>query len=89
MAGTEKLLEQREQTHGKYCDVSRLAQSLRASFRLNPRWWLLPPEHRESLDMMASKIARIVSGNPNEKDHWQDIEGYARLVLRAIERRDA
>jgi hypothetical protein len=26
----------------------------------------------------------IVSGNPNEPDHWLDIEGYARLGRESI-----
>jgi hypothetical protein len=35
---------------------------------------------RESLDMIAHKIARILNGNPNVHDHWHDIAGYATLV---------
>jgi hypothetical protein len=35
---------------------------------------------KEALDMICSKISRILSGNPDFPDHWLDIEGYARLV---------
>ena len=34
----------------------------------------------ESMDLILTKIARILSGDPNEPDHWRDIEGYARLA---------
>ena len=40
--------------------------------------------HAESLDMIASKLAQILAGNPNEADHWLDIEGYARLARERI-----
>jgi hypothetical protein len=35
--------------------------------------------------MIAMKIARILSGNANFADHWEDIEGYARLVSNELE----
>jgi hypothetical protein len=34
------------------------------------------------------KLARIMSGNSFDKDHWHDMAGYASLVVREIERRD-
>jgi hypothetical protein len=34
----------------------------------------------EALDMICSKLARIVCGDPNEPDHWHDIGGYAKLA---------
>lgn len=34
----------------------------------------------EALEMIQHKIGRILSGNPNEPDHWRDIAGYATLV---------
>lgn len=40
----------------------------------------LTPEQCEALDMIQHKIGRILSGNPNEPDHWHDIAGYATLV---------
>lgn len=40
----------------------------------------LTPTQLESLDMILHKCGRILSGDPNEPDHWRDIEGYARLA---------
>jgi hypothetical protein len=35
---------------------------------------------REALEGVFTKIARILSGDPNHKDHWSDIAGGAHLV---------
>jgi hypothetical protein len=29
--------------------------------------------------MILHKLARVLSGNPDNADHWDDIGGYARL----------
>ena len=34
----------------------------------------------EALDMIFSKIARIINGDPNYADSWHDIAGYAKLI---------
>jgi hypothetical protein len=44
----------------------------------------LEHDMQESLDMIAHKIGRILSGNPNYNDHWDDIAGYAKLVSQRI-----
>lgn len=38
---------------------------------------------------MCDKMARIVAGDELEKDHWLDIQGYAQLALREIEKGEA
>jgi hypothetical protein len=40
----------------------------------------LYPDQLQALDMIATKISRIVHGNPNHTDSWIDIAGYATLV---------
>lgn len=79
---TERLLEEREQTHGDFADNARIAQRLRHLFRAQPGWEKLPDMQRESLDMIACKVGRILSGNAFEPDHWADISGYAELGQR-------
>lgn len=36
--------------------------------------------HWEALDMIIHKIGRILNGNPNHRDSWDDIAGYAKLA---------
>lgn len=35
---------------------------------------------REALEMIVQKIARILNGDPEYKDNWHDIAGYAMLA---------
>lgn len=77
----DEILNQRELTHGKFKDQARIAQGLK--FELGDLLNLTPTQ-REALEMITHKIARIVAGNPNCKDHWDDIAGYALLVSKEL-----
>jgi hypothetical protein len=60
-----------------------MAQRLKNVIRLTDierRGGTLPLDHQEALDMIASKIARIVVGDYDHIDSWVDIAGYAKLV---------
>lgn len=80
----DAVLNEREATHGDYADTAVIAQELKEQVRCGPKYHLLSPVQRESLDMACTKIARIISGNPNEPDHWKDIAGYANLVYERL-----
>ncbi len=84
MASSDEILNEREETHGLYEDVSQTAQALKNCFAVQANWLLLSPVQRESLDLIATKLARILNGNPDEIDHWEDVAGYARLVVREL-----
>jgi len=82
MADIEKLLTEREKQHGDYKDVSRISQSLKEVFRSGPNWEKIPDSQKESFEMIASKLARILSGDSGVRDHWDDLCGYATLGSR-------
>lgn len=86
---TDQILDARQQTHGAFADVARVAQHLKGVLYAEDKFWKLPVTMRESLEMQASKIARILAGNPEHADHWEDVAGYARLVLREVVARNA
>ena len=87
----DQLLADRGTRYGKFKDTAQVAQELKrvltrhahaieASFS-DSQW--------EALEMICHKIARIVNGDPNYIDSWDDISGYAQLIadeLRGIER---
>jgi hypothetical protein len=79
------VLNERESTHGDYANTARIAQKLKAllaaecDMSTSPEWKIQDIQS-ESLDMICTKIARIISGNGNDPDHWKDIAGYANLV---------
>lgn len=78
---TEKLLKERQVTHGDYLEVARIAQAFRELMRNTHGWKKMNNAQRESLDSMASKFGRLGSGgNPHFRDHWDDLAGYATLA---------
>lgn len=77
---TEALLSERGKTHGDFTDNARVMQALKKIMEAEPGWQRLNDIQREALQMNAHKVGRILCGNPNFKDHWDDIAGYAKLV---------
>jgi len=78
-------LSEREKTHGLYRNQAACAQQLKNVMREMPGWKFLEYFQAQTLDATADKIARILAGNPDFKDHWVDIQGYAALVHRELE----
>jgi len=76
---TEQLLTERGKTHGDYSVHAKATQEIKEVIIRFSR-----PEHNhmmlESLDMIAHKMGRILAGDPDFRDHWDDIAGYAKLV---------
>lgn len=81
----EAILQSRELTHGLYSVQSATSQRLKSLIWTSPNYRDMPDFMRESLEVIQQKIARIVSGDACEADHWIDIIGYASLVLRELD----
>lgn len=81
---TSELLSTRGKTHGEYRDHARITQRLKDIMRAEPGWGRLSDIQKETLEMNAHKIGRILAGDPNFVDHWDDIAGYAKLVSQRI-----
>ena len=79
MSDVNKMLIERGKQHGDYADVSRIAQSIKEVYRTAPNWEKLPDAQKEALELIATKQARILSGDNGLRDHWEDIGGYAEL----------
>lgn len=79
MTDIQKTLAQRNGTHGNFISNALLSQALKMAIREH-RSVALSSAQLEALDMIAHKIARIVTGNPDVHDHWHDIAGYASLI---------
>lgn len=80
------ILTEREKTYGSFNANANYAQVLKEIFYNSPHFSELCSEHKESLDMIASKLARILSGGSQHKDNWLDISGYSLLALEACKR---
>lgn len=84
-APVNSVLAERGAFRGKFSEQAHVAQNLKMTFRMNPSSWVrLSYAQQEALDNMANKMARILTGDPNEKDAWLDIGGYATLAMKDI-----
>lgn len=78
----EKVLDERGTRYGPATEQFPLAQSIKSAMRSHPKWDELPYVVRETLEMIATKISRIITGDPLYDDNWIDIAGYAQIVAR-------
>ena len=81
----EKVLDERAKTYGQYHMVSKISQELKQVMKYSPNYATMPDYMKESLDLIANKLARILNGDPLYDDSWRDISGYCTLVLMEIE----
>ena len=79
MTNVDKLLNEREKTHGKFSDGASVSQMLKQVARTSANWDKMNDSQRESFDMQASKWGRILTGDHNFADHWADLAGYSTL----------
>ncbi len=86
MSDEDNLLRERENTHGDWEKQGAHAQRIKAAFKDGGHWDALHPLQREALELIATKISRILNGNPSHADHWLDLAGYADLVAGEIRR---
>jgi len=71
-------------TDGFYCAQAGTAQELKSIMRDAPHFDRMPPDMKETLDQIASKISRILHGDPLEKKHWESISTYVTLAMRDL-----
>jgi len=74
-------LSTREGQYGRYETVSQISQDIKKTMRQSPNYYIMPDYARESLDMIANKMARLLNGDYYLNDTWHDISGYAALVV--------
>lgn len=77
-------LADRQKTHGDFANHAWTTQGIKAVMHGSIRWDELTNTQREALEMVAHKIGRILSGDPEFHDHWHDCIGYLRLVERGL-----
>lgn len=82
MTDIKAILDERAKTHGEFKHSAGISQALKGVARSEINWKGNVPSdaQMEAIEMIFHKIARILSGDPNHKDHWLDIAGYAQLA---------
>jgi hypothetical protein len=74
----------RDHQHGGLQSVGATSQALKRAMHDGRNWERLTDGEAEALEMIAHKIARILSGaNPSDPEHWEDVAGYAQAAMRS------
>lgn len=82
----DNVLAERGKRYGDFSDHAAIAQGLQDVMRragakvCGDSWNKLSNVQKQALTVIADKIARILSGDPNYDDNWIDIQGYAKLA---------
>lgn len=82
VSGVSKVLDARAEQYGSFMQSSDTVIRIKSILHNVVARNEVPlyPDQLQALDMIATKISRIVHGNPNHLDSWIDIAGYATLV---------
>lgn len=87
MTNIDNILSERRKTHGDYTEHAACTQAILQILQSHRNWSKLADDQRETLHMIAHKMGRIVTGDPNVNDHWDDIAGYAKLSSERVSAR--
>lgn len=81
----DQTLVERGNRYGIFAEHVRITQNIKRAMADSPNWEGLSDDKKESLEMLAHKIGRILNGDPDYKDSWHDIIGYTKLVEDTLE----
>jgi hypothetical protein len=78
----DKILNERASNYGSFLGLSQVTQRLKAVAHqfAGQNNKTFAPDQAEALDLIFTKVGRILNGDPNHTDSWIDIAGYATLV---------
>lgn len=74
------ILEEREATHGDFEMKAIFIQEIMENISGLYDWKNMSADQKEAIHMILVKLSRIIYGDANHIDHWDDIAGYAELV---------
>jgi Domain of unknown function (DUF6378) len=77
MSNLQQTLDERGAAYGSFEDMAFTAQTLKVMLVHDG----MSSVQKEATDLICTKLARIAHGDPNHRDSWLDIEGYAHLVV--------
>ena len=93
MSNINDTLEERGTKYGDWKNHAQISQDIQNAIikgwfnRGDGQGWNEVPAYMsEALTMIAQKIGRIINGDPYYDDSWQDIAGYATLVVNQLKK---
>lgn len=78
----EKVSEERGKSYGDFGKMAIVAQKLKFIAVTKD----MTSVQRESMELICTKIARLVNGDPCHRDSWFDIGAYAMLVVNNMDK---
>jgi hypothetical protein len=84
MSDIDSTLAERGSRYGVYTEHARITQNIKSAMNREPGWSRLLPHQKETLEMIAHKVGRILNGDPNYHDSWHDLVGYSKLSADAV-----
>lgn len=80
LLNTDQILNARAKDYGQFVGIATLTQNLLGVMAQSKNGGFLAADQAEALHMIAHKMARILNGDQDLADSWDDIAGYAKLV---------
>lgn len=80
MSAVDATLAERGARYGDFTDHANIVESVLDVWMATPGWAKLSADKRQTMRMLADKTARILNGDPEYRDNWHDIQGYAKLA---------
>ncbi len=82
----DEVLEERGSRYGNFLEQATIVQEIKAVLHKQKNWSKLADDQKECLEMLATKISRILNGDPDFVDNYIDICGYAQLIVNRLEK---
>lgn len=76
----EKTLADRGKTYGPFLEKAKTVQALIDVVIHEPGWERLAADQKQCIMVCFDKFARAIHGDPNHRDNFHDVVGYAKLV---------
>ena len=80
MSNIDNTLAERESRYGSFLTHAQITQNIKRAMQAGRNWGRIADDQRETLEMIAHKVGRILNGDPDYVDSWHDIIGYTKLV---------
>jgi hypothetical protein len=78
-------LVERGSRYGDFAGHANITQRIKFIMQNTQNWSVLKEDQKESLEMVAHKVGRILNGDPDYDDSWVDIAGYVTLVANRLQ----
>ncbi len=83
--GIARTLKERGDRYGTFASHAIISRGLQRVMTDSANWANLSSDKQEALSMIMHKVGRILNGDPEYKDSWHDIIGYAKLIEDTLE----